>query len=177
MTIELEDDHTGPALPSLKIPEVGDTITGVIVDTNTIDVRNFDTGEIETFDDGNPKKQKVVTVIVQSAEGGAKARLDGDDLAPPVGELATIFTGYAGFYAYREGVQALGRAVRVGDLLTWSTDEEKPPKKKGFNPFKVRSYTFTDNPDAGSIAEAERMHLDRKERIDADSDGHSEDPF
>ena len=177
MPIELDNNPGHEQLPTLKIPDVGDSITGHIIDTNTVDLKNFDTRETETYADGNPVKQKVITLIVHSTTGGAKAREDGNDIAATPGLHAVIFTGKGGFYGYREGLQAHG-PVQVGDILTWSTDSEDPPKQKGFNGFKRRSYTFARNTDPQAVAAAETAHLARKDPITIeDGVNPNEEPF
>lgn len=164
MPIELSDD-TRETLPSLKLPEVGDTAIFHLVDIDEAEIRNFDTGQAETWPDGNTKMQKVITAQLISATGTAAAGTRDEPVDPTPGDVYTIWCGASGSYHWREAVKALrkkeGRWPAVGDVVKWTLEREKPAKTKGMNPHKVRTFTIRPpKPDeAPGVAAAEKAHL------------------
>lgn len=57
------DDFMGGGVPSAKFPEPGTTVSGVIIDEPRItQQRDFDSGDLKFWDDGEPMKQLVVHV-------------------------------------------------------------------------------------------------------------------
>jgi len=129
MPIELTDDTTD-TLPSLKTPEVGDFVDFHLVDNNKVEIRDFDTGEVERYEDGNPKMQNVLTALLIAASDGAKAGTRAEPITPTPGELYSVWLGASGSYHYREGVKAFrkehGRGPAVGDVIRWKFEREEP---------------------------------------------------
>ncbi len=60
---------------SFKDAKVGTSFTGTITDLRTVQVRSYDTGEPEFWDDGKPKLQIEVTLATSYLD----ASLEGDD--------------------------------------------------------------------------------------------------
>jgi hypothetical protein len=60
---------------SFKDASVGDAFTGVITDLRTVQVRSYDSGELEFWDDGKPKLQIEVTLATDYLDPS----LDADD--------------------------------------------------------------------------------------------------
>jgi hypothetical protein len=166
MPIELQDD-TRESLPALKLPNVGDAAVFHIVDVGEAEIRNFDTGEAETWPDGNKKMQKVITALLISSAGGAKAGTRDEPLTPTPGEVYTIWAGASGSYHWREGVKAFrkkeNRGPAVGDVVKWELEREEPAKQRGMNPHKVRTFAIRA-PKADEMAgvkAAEAAHMAR----------------
>ena len=122
MPIIIEDD-TRETLPALKLPDVGDTAVFHLVDANDAEIRNFDTGEAETWPDGNKKMQKVLTAQLIAVTGNAKAGTRDEPVDPTAGDLYSIWCGPSGSYHWREGIKAFrkteGRGPAVGDVVKW----------------------------------------------------------
>ena len=173
MPIELQDD-TRESLPSLKTPEVGDNAIFHLVDAGDAEIRNFDTGEAETWPDGNKKMQKVLTALLISTKGGTKAGTRDEPLTPEAGEVYTIWAGASGTYHWREAVKALrkteGRGPAVGDVVKWELEREEPAKQRGMNPHKVRTFAIrAPKPDEmAGVKAAEAAHLARTQQIPVD---------
>lgn len=63
MSNDSYDFLAGGGAPSAKFKSYGDTVGGVVLDEPTQQQqRNLESGELETWPDGNPKMQLVVTV-------------------------------------------------------------------------------------------------------------------
>ena len=173
MPIELQDD-TRESLPALKLPDVGDTAIFHIVDVGEAEIRNFDTGEAERWPDGNTKMQKVITAMLISSTGGAKAGTRDEPIDPQPGEVYTIWAGASGSYHWREGVKAFrkasGRGPAVGDVVKWTLEREEPAKQRGMNPHKVRTFAIREPKadEAAGVKAAENAHLARRETITVD---------
>ena len=166
MPIELTDDTREPT-PSLKLPNVGDSAVFHLVDANDVEIRNFDTGLPETYPDGNPKMQKVLTVQLVSASGTAIAGTRDEPITPTPGELYSVWCGASGSWAWRQAVKALrqaeGRGPAVGDVIKWELEREEPAKQRGMNPRKVRTFAIRPpKPDeVAGLKAAETAHMAR----------------
>ena len=173
MPIELQDD-TRESLPALKLPDVGDAAVFHIVDVGEAEIRNFDTGDAETWPDGNKKMQKVITAQLVSTVGGAKAGTNDDPVDLTPGLICTIWTGASGSYHWREAVKAFrkasGRGPAVGDVVRWCLEREEPAKQRGMNPHKVRTFTIREpKADEGAgVTAAERAHHARRDVVTLD---------
>lgn len=134
---------------SAKFEQPGDTITGQVVATDVRQTRDIKTGEPQTWDDGNPKQQVVITL--QTTERDAA---DPDD------------NGERNVYVKWWGVQrqSLQQAVKesgAADILpggtftaTYTGDGEQ--KQKGFNAPKLYTYTYQPpSATAGLLGSAE----------------------
>lgn len=138
MNVALPDPNsllTGKAVPSIsfKDAKVGDAFTGVISDLETAQVRNFETGDPEFWEDGNPKLQIVVTLetdyidpAVPEDDGQRKVYLFGQKL-----NAAKVAMKEAGIQKLEKGFQ-----------FTISFVGEKPSSNKKYNNVKLYGITI-----------------------------------
>lgn len=129
--------------PSAKFPEVGTTHTGTVIEAEPVQARDFDSGELKTWDDGKPMMQ--IRVTIQTAERDPE--ITDDD-------------GVRGVYikAWGDQLKALKKAIReAGDddvrpggtfTATYVGDGEKP--KRGYAP-KLYAYSYSKPSGAASL--------------------------
>lgn len=129
---------SGPPAVSFKEAAPGDQVVLGIVNVEDVQSRDFDTGDLEFWNDGNPKMHPRITGLVVSATDGV--RVGSDDEARPVevGEVVSIYAQSGRIYTWREAHKAHGTA-NVGDVLLWRFDREEEPRNKrpGMNKQKV----------------------------------------
>ncbi len=112
---------------TFKFERPGDTVTGVITSIDVRQARDYDTGKPETWDDGNPKEQIVVTLTTDLRD----ATVEDDD-----GSRTVYIKGWgAQLRAFREAVKQAGDKPQPGDTFTASytgdgpkVDRKNPPK-------------------------------------------------
>jgi hypothetical protein len=113
---------------SFKDAKVGDSYTGVITNLETAQVRNYDSGEPEFWDDGKPKLQIVVT-------------LDTDYIDPDVeGDDGTRKVYLAGqkLTAAKQAMKEAGiQKLEKGFKFTISYVGTKPSSNKKYNDVKL----------------------------------------
>ena len=172
--IQLDSVGTsGP--PAANLTEPGANVVVGIVNVADYQQRDFDSGELLTWDDGGPKMGKVVTGLVVSAEG----TLCGNDSDAPFaqpGDLVSFWCEGGRHYTWRDAVRDANGA-NVGDVMRWVRLEDEPPKKKGFNPRKVYEAKIRrPDPKDGDLADrcVEKYH-ELKDRPSVDAPAR--DPF
>ena len=69
MTTDASSFLMGGGAPSAKFGEIGATVTGTILDKEMRDQTDFTTGKVLTWDDGNVKRQLVVTLQTEQGDG------------------------------------------------------------------------------------------------------------
>jgi hypothetical protein len=110
-----------------KGDQPGRSVTGTVTAVSVRQVTSFDTGKPEFWDDGQPKRQAVITLATAERDPA-----DGDD------------DGSRNVYVKMWGDQrrALARVgtPAVGDTLTVTYTGDAPPAVKGFN--GERRYEF-----------------------------------
>lgn len=119
-----------------KFETVGTTHAGVITSAVVRQVRNFQTGEPETWSDGNPVQQFVITIQTNERDP-----LDPDD------------DGIRNLYvkAYGEQKRALQDAIRkagserleIGATLVMQYVADGQASQRGFNPPKLFAFAYT----------------------------------
>jgi hypothetical protein len=119
---------TGKSVPSIsfKDAKVGDSFTGVITDLETAQVRNYETGDPEFWEDGNPKLQIVVTLATEYGDGGE------DD-----GERKVYLFGQKLQAAKAAMKEANVTKLEKGFQFTISFAGEKPSSNKKYNNIKL----------------------------------------
>lgn len=126
---------------SFKDAKVGDSFTGTITDLETAQVRNYDSGEPEFWDDGKPKLQIVVTLATDYLD----PTLEGDDGTRKVYLAGQKLT--AAKQAMKEaGIQKLEK----GFQLTIAYVGSKPSSNKKYNDVKL--YGITIVPSKSNVA-------------------------
>lgn len=113
---------------SFKDAKVGDSFTGTITNLETAQVRNYDSGEPEFWDDGKPKLQIVVTLKTDYID----PELEGDDGTRKVYLAGQKLT--AAKQAMKEaGIQKLEKGFK----FTISYVGTKPSSNKKYNDVKL----------------------------------------
>lgn len=126
-----------------KGDQPGKSITGTVTAVSVRQTISLDTGKPEFWDDGQPKRQAVITLATSER-----------DPADPEDD------GRRNVYVKMWGDQrrALSRAgtPAVGDTLTATYTGETPPTSKGMNPAKNYAFTLAKaNPVAEAMAAPE----------------------
>lgn len=137
---DYNDLLTGKSIPSIsfKDAKVGDSFSGTIVEAETAQVRNYDTGDLEFWDDGKPKLQIVVTLDTEYGDGAE------DD-------------GQRKVYLFGQKLQATREALKKADMqklelgskFTITYSGTKPASNKKYNDVKLYTIELakgTSNP-------------------------------
>lgn len=124
---------SGKSIPSIsfKDAKVGDSFTGIIAELETAQVRNYESGEPEFWEDGNPKLQIVVTLDTDYA-----ANADDD--------------GQRKVYLFGQKLQAAKTAIKEagieklekGSTFTITYSGTKPSSNKKYNDVKIYGITI-----------------------------------
>ena len=124
---------SGKSVPSIsfKDAKVGDAYTGIITDLETAQVRNYETGDPEFWEDGNPKLQIVVTL---ATEYGDNVEDDGERKV----------------YLFGQKLQAAKAAMKEANVtklekgftFTITFAGEKPSSNKKYNNVKLYGITI-----------------------------------
>lgn len=125
--------------PAVKFPEIGTTVEMEILSEPTlVQVRDFESGELQTWDDGTPKMQAVCEVQTNLT----------DDEIPDDDGVRRLFIGGGNMRAaIRKAVrEGGGKELSVGDTLTLTYTGDDKPKKRGMAGAKM--YEATYNPGA-----------------------------
>jgi hypothetical protein len=133
-----------PAL-SFKDAKVGTAYTGTITDLRTVQVRSYDSGEPEYWDDGKPKLQIEVTLAteylnpeLEDDDGTRRVFLFGQKLAAAKQEMKS-----KGFSKLEKGMQ-----------FTITFSGEKPASNKKYNNVKLYDITLDEgksNPEVDEL--------------------------
>lgn len=128
------DQLGGEKIPGAfsKDSPVGATVTGTIVKAEIMQMRDFATGQPETWEDGNPKNQVRIVLDVN-------------------GDQQAVYVKTWGINAQnlKDAVQAAGMSdLDRGATLTVTFDHEEPSDNPRFNPAKI--YTFALKPASGT---------------------------
>lgn len=132
---------------SFKDAKVGDSFTGVITDLRTVQVRSYDSGEPEFWDDGKPKLQIEVTLATEYID----PTLDDDD-----GTRRVYLFGQK-LAAAKQTMKAQGLSkLEKGFKFTITFVGEKPASNKKYNNVKLYGIELepgTSNPDVDALLE------------------------
>lgn len=140
------DPDVDPLADAEKIPAVsfnnapfGTTVTGTVVEgPQLVQSRDFDTGELKTFDNGDPMWDVVVKLTVTSGNGAGEVR---GLWAKKWRKPGSLFTALA------EAQKAAGKRIEPGGVLTVTfTGEEPNERNPKLHPRKL--YTATYEPPA-----------------------------
>jgi len=130
---------------SFKDVKVGTAFTGTITDLRTVQVRSYDTGEPEFWDDGKPKLQIEVTLATSYLD----ASLEGDD-----GTRRVYLFGQKLAAAKQEMKNKGFSKLEKGMKFTISFVGEKPASNKKYNNVKLYGIELeaaTSNPDVDAL--------------------------
>ena len=130
---------------SFKDAKVGDSFTGTITDLRTVQVRSYDSGEPEFWDDGKPKLQIEVTLATDYLD----PTLDEDD-----GTRRVYLFGQK-LSAAKQEMKSKGISkLEKGFKFTISFVGEKPASNKKYNNVKLYGIEIepaTSNPDVDAL--------------------------
>ncbi len=130
---------------SFKDAKVGTSFTGTITDLRTVQVRSYDTGEPEFWDDGKPKLQIEVTLATSYLDDS----LEGDD-----GTRRVYLFGQKLAAAKQEMKNKGFSKLEKGMKFTISFVGEKPASNKKYNNVKLYGIELekgTSNPDVDAL--------------------------
>jgi hypothetical protein len=114
-TLSPDDFLEGSSLPAVKFPDVGSTVKGDVVAARVGTQRKFGTNEVDTWDDGTPKRQ--LQIDLRTAEGDMR-----------------LYCKPACKDAISEAVKAVGGRLSDGGTLTVRRVEDGQASQAGFNP-------------------------------------------
>jgi copper chaperone CopZ len=123
---------SGGSIPSLSFKDVkvGTSYTGTITDLQTVQVKDFATGEPKYWEDGKPQLQIQVTLATDLRDPS----IDDDN-----GDRRVYLFGQK-LTAAREALKASGlQKFELGSKFTITFSGTKPAKTKGFNDVKLYS--------------------------------------
>lgn len=149
----------GKSVPSIsfKDAKVGDAYTGTITALETAQVRNYESGEPEFWEDGNPKLQIVVTLATTYGDG---AEDDGDRKV----------------YLFGQKLQAAKAALKeagltkleIGSTFTITYSGTKPSSNKKYNDVKLYSIAIvkgTSNPAVDTLLASGAKPIDDGDKL------------
>jgi hypothetical protein len=126
------DELIGSAIPAFSFAELGATITGIVVGSTVSDQTDIKTGRVRTFDNGDVRRQLVLTVQTSMADD------DDDD------GQRRVFVKGAMVKQFRTAMaRARVKGPRPGGELTVTYESDGKPAEKGLNPPKVYAITYT----------------------------------
>lgn len=130
---------------SFKDAKVGDSFTGTITDLRTVQVKSYDTGEPEFWDDGKPKLQIEVTLATNYLD----PELDEDD-----GTRRVYLFGQK-LAAAKQEMKSKGLSkLEKGMAFTITFTGTKPASNKKYNDVKLYGIEIdpaTSNPDVDAL--------------------------
>jgi uncharacterized protein with beta-barrel porin domain len=156
----------GKSVPSIsfKDAKVGDAYTGTITALETAQVRNYESGEPEFWEDGNPKLQIVVTLATTYGDGAE------DD-----GERKVYLFGQK-LQAAKAALKEAGLAkLEIGSSFTITYSGTKPSSNKKYNDVKLYTIAIvkgTSNPAVDTLlaqgakaAEGDKLSAEQIEKV------------
>ena len=140
-TVPSADDFLmGESVPSAKFPEIGATVSGTICEPPVVQQqRDYTTGELKFWSDGNPMMQLVVTLQTDERDPGI---VDDD------GRRRVYVRGQLKRAVQRAVKTAGAPGLAVGGQLTVTYARDGQPTNPRFNPPK--EYTAVYNPPSGA---------------------------
>jgi hypothetical protein len=141
------------SLPLIKINSEGGKLIGDVIQARLVDERDYDTGDIVRWDDGNPRKQLVLDIRIDWA-----ASIDvttGKDGVRE--ETGSYYCRFAAFLAVRDAVQKTGiKMSDVGRIAIARTKDGDPrsPRHKPPQQFVAQVMARTAAPDVDNLMDA-----------------------
>lgn len=120
---------------SASFGAIGDTITGQVIAADVRQTKNFQTGELETWDDGNPRQQVVITLSTDLRDAA-----DPDDDG-----TRSVYIKWWGPQRAEllRAIKAAGAEdVEPGGFFTATYVGDGEQKQRGFNPPKLYRYEY-----------------------------------
>jgi hypothetical protein len=155
MPIDLEEERQ--ISPTVKLPNVGDSITGAIVHKQQRDVIDPQTGEKKLKPDGKPKQMLILTILVKDSNG-AQVGKSGEWRSPEPGETARLFVEGGTWHWWIEATR--NHHLQVGDVVRWYFECERENPNPAQSDYKDRKF-LVRKPKPGEenqTAECERLY-------------------
>lgn len=135
MTTTANDFLLAGGTPSARFPTVGTTVAGTVVRVgDPVQQRDFDSGEPKTWDNGDPMMQLPVDVQTDQRD---------PDLTDDDG-VRTLYIKAQLKKAVADAVRkAKAKGLEVGGTLSVTYASDGEVKKRGMNPPKVYTATYT----------------------------------
>lgn len=112
----------GGSVPSAKFENVGDTVEGIIVAYDLRNETDLATGQVKTFDDGQPRKQLVITLQTDERDES----IEDDD------GTRRIYAKIAMRNAIADATRQHG-GIREGGKLAVKYTGQDAPKRRGYS--------------------------------------------
>lgn len=140
MSNDIDGFLLGGGGKSASFEQVGDTITGTIVSAEVKDQTDIATGKVQTWDNGDPKKQLVVRLQTTQRDPSDPD----DDGIRAVYVKGSKKAGSRSLHdAVAGAVRAAGaRSLEVGGTLTVIHDGTEPSATRGFSDRKLYRATY-----------------------------------
>ena len=122
-----------PSTPSVKLRNVGDSITLATTDYTEHPATDIETGEPKLWKNGNQAIDIIVTGLVVKATN-AKVLEDGDDVDVEQGQEVSIWFSGPRWYAFITAAKRLQKSLDVGDMIQVVFDHTEPPANKAHSP-------------------------------------------
>lgn len=126
---EANDFLMSTGITSAKFEQVGDKVSGMVAHAAVQNQTEFGSGKVLTWDDGNPRKQLVVTLQIEPEN-------EEDD------GLRRLFFKAQMAAALRDAIRKVGEdGIGIGGKLAVQYEGDGEASKPGFNPpkfYKVR---------------------------------------
>jgi hypothetical protein len=136
MSNEVEAFLMAGGVRGAKFERIGDTVKGIIMSSELRDQTDMK-GNVKRFDDGNPMKQVVVTIMTDP-----QLHEDEDDDG-----MRRIFVKSHMTIAFREALRKAGvRGPAEGGKIAVKFIGEEPPTQRGYNPTKKYQVWYEDPP-------------------------------
>ena len=148
MGIGAEDLQSGVKWWGGKGIGVGDSVSGIVVSASKEQQRDFDSGELMTWDNGDPRMEAVVIV---SDTGLRDPELDNDDGTRALhlrgGNYETAEgSGTSGEKALLEAINKSGVRCDTGAKITATISGMAKPTGRGRNPAKLWTIKLEEAP-------------------------------
>lgn len=128
------DELLNSGAPAVKFKEIGDTVKGVVIKKETVQQRDYESGQLKTWDDGNPAWQVVFTLQTDYHDD------ENDD-----GERRLFAKSPGGILTAIRAAQkkAGGKTIEIGGTLVVRFVSVGTPPKRNLQPPKefVAKYT------------------------------------
>ena len=136
-------------LPHVKLPAIGDWVSGHIIDMERTKIKQ--------------KNTLIVTLMAKDSSAGALAKLGPDEQPIEPGEEVQIFVDGQTYHWWIEAKRN-HPSLEVGDVLRWKFECTRPNDNPAHSEYRDRKFAFRKpNEDEKSLVVAcESAHRDRR---------------
>jgi hypothetical protein len=133
MADDVNDFLASGGIPGAKFDAIGDKVKGVVVASQVVAQKDFETGAVERWEDGTEKKQVIVDLQTEVRD----SKIDSDDGMRRLYCKANLLT------ALRTALRAAGAPLENGGELEVEYTADGTPPKKGFSAPKLYKAVYT----------------------------------